>query len=61
MTNMKNPVKTPFFAILCCCSTENLSVSVRKIGAIPIGFIRLNKVEIHKKVKITNCENIPVN
>ena len=37
-----NPVSTPFFAIVFCSLSENLSVKVKKIGAIPIGFIKVN-------------------
>ena len=40
-----NPVSTPFFAIVFCSLSENLSVKVKKIGAIPIGLIKVNKVD----------------
>ena len=35
----------PFFAIVFCSLSENLSVKVKNIGAMPIGFIKVNKVD----------------
>ena len=43
-----NAVIEPFFAILTLSFFENLSVIITNIGAIPIGFVNVNKVVIQR-------------
>ena len=60
--NVINAVKEPFFAILIFSFSGNLSVIIIKIGEIPIGFIRVNKVvrqkieEVEERDRIRNFQ-----